>query len=400
MNSKLAYYGGTPTREKKLLYGFQTIDELDKQAVMDVLDENIFLTTGPKVTEFENKIKEYCNIDYAVAVNSGTAALHIAIASLGLEKGDEIIVPTISFVATSNAVLYCNCNPIFCDIDPETMNIDDNKIEALITKKTKAIVCVDFAGQPCKYNKISMICKKHNLYLIEDAAHSIGTYINNDDKIKIGAFADVTTFSFHPVKSITTGEGGMAVTNNKKLYDKMKFFGKHGITKDFKTRETTATHYYEMIELGFNYRIPDILCALGISQLKKLDSFIHRRREIASIYDNKFSLFKNLFTPLKHKYKSARHIYVIKLHLNNLTCDRDTIFKALTAEGIGVNVHYMPIHLHPYYIKNVNTYIGLCPVAEQVYKEIITLPLFPLMTERDINDVINAVVKVVTYFKI
>lgn len=396
----LAINGGNPIRKNILQYGYQTIDESDKNAVLEVLNDNTFLTAGPKVSEFENKIKEYCDVKYACAVNSGTAALHLAVASLELKCTDEIIVTCMSFVASANAVVYCKGIPIFCDIEKETMNIDPFKIEKLITNNTRAILCVDFAGQPCNYNEISNICKKHNLYLIEDAAHSIGTFIDNEKKIKVGAYADITTFSFHPVKNITTCEGGMVVTNNELLYNKMKNFGKHGINRDFKTRESTSSHYYEMTDLGYNYRIPDLLCALGINQLKKIDEFIHKRRAIAEIYNNNFSNYTKYFTYLTQNYESAYHIYIIKLNLENLTCDRDTIFKSLKMEGIGVNVHYMPIHQHPYYINNFNTYIGMCPEAEQVYKEIITLPIFPLMTKDDIDDVVKAVKKVINYYKI
>lgn len=398
---KLAINGGNPIRENILNYGKQTIDESDKQAVLDVLNENKYLTTGPKVTEFENKVKEYCNVKYACVVNSGTAALHLAVHALKLKPIDEIIVSCLSFVASSNAILYCGVKPIFCDIDENTMNIDPNKIEALITKNTKAIIVVDFAGQPCDYHKIIPIVKKHNLVLIEDAAHSFGCQINNcPRKPKVGSFADITTFSFHPVKNITTCEGGMTVTNNETYYKRMKAFLTHGITRDYKDREKNASHYYEMVDLGYNYRIPDLLCALGISQMKKIDKFIKRRQEIAKIYDENFKSLSKFFVPLTQKFESAYHIYVIKLNLENLKVDRDTIFKALKAEGIGVNVHYMPIHLHPYYKKNIGTFEGMMPVAEKVYKQIITLPIFPLMSKQDIEDVIKSVDKVIVYYKI
>lgn len=398
---RLAINGGVPIRKNIINYGKQSIDETDKIAVLDVLNENKFLTTGPKVTEFENKVKQYCNIKYACAVNSGTAALHIAVHALNLKKTDEIIVSCLSFVASSNAILYCGVKPIFCDIDENTMNIDPNKIEALITKNTKAIIVVDFAGQPCDYHKIIPIVKKYNLTLIEDAAHSFGCKMFRCPKTPIvGSFADITTFSFHPVKNITTCEGGMAVTNNEIYYNRMKTFLTHGITKDYKERQQNTSHYYDMVKLGYNYRIPDLLCALGISQLNKVDVFIKKRQEIAKIYDENFATLKKYFVPLTQKYESAYHIYVIKLKLKNLKTDRDTIFKALKAEGIGVNVHYKPIHLHPYYINNLKTYEGMMPVAEKIYKEIITIPLFPSMTTNDVNDVILAVNKVITYYKL
>lgn len=396
----LAINGGKPITTKIINYGYQTIDESDKQAVMEVLDENKFLTTGPKVLEFENKIKEYCHVNYALAVNSGTAALHLAVYALDLKETDEIIVTCVSFVASSNAILYCNVKPVFCDIDEETMNIDPDKIEKLITKNTKAIIAVDFAGQPCEYHKIIKICKKYNLFLIEDAAHSLGCKINScPSKPVVGSFADITTFSFHPVKNITTCEGGMTVTNNEKFFNRMKSFRTHGISKDYKERENTVSHHYEMIDLGYNYRIPDILCALGINQMKKLDKFIKKRQEIAKTYDKAFLKLDKYIKPLKQKSESAYHIYIIKLNLENLNCDRDLIFKSLKAEGIGVNVHYMPIHLHPYYKKKLKTYDGMMPVAEKVYKQIITLPLYPLLKDSDINDVINAVSKVINYYK-
>jgi perosamine synthetase len=396
----IALHGGIPIREKTLNYGKQTIDELDKQAVLDVLNENKYLTTGPKVTEFEDKVKQYCGVKYACAVNSGTAALHLAIHALDLKSSDEVIVTCLSFVASSNAILYCGVKPVFCDIEADTMNIDPKKIEKLITKDTKAILVVDFAGQPCDYHKILPIVIKHNLVLIEDAAHSIGCQVNScPNKPKVGSFADITTFSFHPVKNITTCEGGMTVTNNKQYYNRMKSFLTHGITRDYKDREKSASHYYEMVDLGYNYRIPDLLCALGISQLNKIDSFISRRQEIAKIYDQKLSKFNKYLAPLTQRFESAYHIYVIKLKLDNLKTDRDTIFKALKAEGIGVNVHYMPIHLHPYYKNNLNTYEGMMPIAEKVYQQIITVPLFPLMTDKDIDDVVDALDKVINFYK-
>ena len=400
MSVDLAINGGKPIRETVLQYGKQTINQSDKDAVLNVLDENTLLTTGPKVVEFENKCKEYCGAEYALAVNSGTAALHCAIAALELSSTDEVIVSGISFVASANCVIYCNAIPIFCDIEEDTMNIDPNKIEELITDKTRAIIAVDFAGQLCDYDKLKQLCKKHNLYLIQDAAHSWGANINNKF---VGNIADITAVSFHPVKNMTTGEGGMVFTNNEIFNERMKRFHSHGISTDFNEREKTGQLYSPMISLGYNYRMPDILCALGISQLKRLSRWIKRRNEIAEIYKSeidKLNLkFKtNIISYLDSQFPSAYHIFVIKLNLNKLTVVRDTIFKAIKAEGIGVNIHYIPIYQHPFYKNNLYTNEVVLPVADNIYKSIITLPIFPTMTSFDINDVINALNKVISHF--
>lgn len=387
-NEKLAINGGTPIRESILQYGKQTIDQSDKEAVLSVLDENKYLTTGPEVVKFEEEMATFLNKKYAVAVNSGTAALHCAVNAIQASPGSEIIVTTMSFVASANCVLYCGLKPILCDIDPDTLNIDIDKAEKLITNKTVGIVAVDFAGQLCDHEKLRALCDKYSLYLIEDAAHSVGIE-------GVGKYADLTTLSFHPVKNMTTCEGGMIVTDNELFYNKMKQFRTHGITTDYKKRENTGSHYYEMVELGFNYRIPDLLCALGRSQLKRLSEFVKRRNEIAQQYDHAFESLKQI-KPLKQLFPSAYHIYVIKLDLNKLSATRDQIFKALKAEGIGVNVHYMPIHMHPYYISKYNKQSLL--VSESVYQQIITLPLFPTMTDRDIEDVIKGVKKVVKFY--
>ena len=399
--NKLAIHGGTPIRENILQYGKQTIDQSDKDAVLSVLDENTFLTTGPKVIEFEEECKKYCGAEYALAVNSGTAALHCAIDALKLSPDDEVIVSGISFVASANCVVYCNAVPVFCDVEEDTMNIDPNKIEALITDKTKAIIAVDFAGQLCDYDKLKELCKKYNLYLIQDAAHSWGANFENNF---VGNIADITTVSFHPVKNMTTCEGGMVFTNNEIFNERMKRFRSHGISTDFNEREKTGQLYSPMISLGYNYRMPDILCALGISQLKRLSRWIKRRNEIAEIYKSeidKLNLkFKtNIINYLDSKFPSAYHIFVIKLNLNELTVDRDTIFKAIKAEGIGVNIHYIPIHQHPFYKNNLYTNEVVLPVADDVYKSIVTLPIFPIMNNDDINDIINALNKVIIYFK-
>jgi perosamine synthetase len=400
MDSKLAINGGKPIRTSILQYGKQTIEQSDKDAIMGVLDENNYLTTGPKVIEFEEKCKEFCSVKYALAVNSGTAALHCATYALNLQKNDEVIVSGISFVASANCIVYCGAIPIFCDIENDTMNIDPNKIEALITNKTKAIICVDFAGQLCNYEKIRKIAVKYNLFIIQDAAHSWGTEYNNKF---VGNMSDITTLSFHPVKNMTTGEGGLVFTNNEEFYNKMKIFRQHGINIDYKERDKANQLSSLMTHLGYNYRIPDILCALGISQLERLAMWIKRRNEIANLYNIYINKLNNEFGNtiiqyLTQKYPSGYHIYVVKLNLVQLKVDRKTIFDAMRAEGIGVNVHYLPIHLHPFYKDNFNTRIGQLPIAESVYESIITLPLYPNMKNDDILDVILALKKVIQYY--
>ena len=340
--------------KKYIPYGKQTIQPEDINSVLEVLNENKYLTTGPKVEEFENKMCQYTNMKYSVAVSNGTAALHCAIYATDVKKDDEVIVSTMSFIASANAILYCNAKPIFCDINEDTLNIDENKIESLITDKTKAIIVVDFAGQLCNFIEINRIAKKYNLIVIEDAAHSVGITKNNS--------ADLVTYSFHPVKNMTTAEGGMILTNNEDYYLKMKQFRNHGIDMDYKNR---YLHYYNMTELGYNYRLTDIQCALGISQIDRLKTWINRRQEIAQIYIDKIynSKLYQYIEPLKIKNDCAYHIFVVKVK----NYKRDTLYQELIEKGIGVNVHYKPIHLQPYYIENFNTYRGLCLNAENIY---------------------------------
>ena len=370
----------------KIPYGKQTINEDDISAVLKVLEENEMLTTGKYVPKFEDAICKYIGCKHALAVNSGTAALHLATYAINIQSGDEVIVPAISFVASANCVLYQQGTPVFCDIDPNTLNIDHTKIEALITPKTKAVIMVDMCGQPCNYDEIRAICDKHNLHLIQDAAHSLGGKYKGN---KVGSYSDISCLSFHPVKNITTCEGGMMVTNNEEFYKRALAFRTHGISRDFKEREKMNSHYYDMGDLGFNYRIPDLLCALGIEQLKRLDFFIGKRNAIASTYREK--LDKNEIACLDEQHYSAYHIVVVKLLHKN----RDTVFKQLKEQGIIANVHYMPIYLHSYYQK-LGYKKGLCPEAEKVYEQIITLPCYPLLTaeEQDyVIDTLNRIVK-------
>jgi len=372
---------------KMIPYGRQTIDNDDIQASIKVLQENEMLTTGKYVSKFEQDMCNYVGCKYGIAVNSGTAALHLATFATNIQENDEIIVPAISFVASANCVLYERGKPVFCDID-ETMCLDVKKIESLITSKTKAIVCVDMCGQACNYDDIKLIADKYNLIIIQDAAHSIGGRYKEK---KIGSFSDITCFSFHPVKNITTCEGGMMVTNSEIFYKRALAFRTHGICNDFREREKTNSHYYEMHNLGYNYRIPDILCALGSEQLKKLDHFVEKRNQIADQYNKFFLNYSELLEPIKclDCNYSAYHIYVIRIKTKN----RDQIFKLLKEKEIGVNVHYMPIYLHPYYQK-LGYKKGICPNAENVYKQIITLPIFPLLSYEQVNLICHQVVQV------
>ena len=357
-------------------YGKQTIDDDDISQLTKLLQNNEFLTTGPKVPEFENKISEITGIKYAVAVSNGTAALHCACYAIGLNKDDEVIVPAISFIASSNCLLYLQAKPIFCDVDPNTMNIDPDKIEALVTPKTKAIITVDFAGQLCDYPKIKKIADRYKLLIIEDAAHSFGAKLN-------GNYVDLITLSFHPVKTITTGEGGMILTNNEIYEKRMKLFRNHGIDKEYSKRDLP---YYDMIDLGYNFRLSDLHCCLGLSQLKKLNFFIKRRTDIVKMYKEAFKNLSEYFTTLEIKNDSSYHIFIIIL---NKKYDREKVIYKYKEKNIMVNIHYKPIYLHTYYMNHLNTHAGLCPIAEELYKNILTIPLYPLMTDDDVNYVID-----------
>jgi perosamine synthetase len=341
MSDKLAVHGGTPVRKIMLPYGHQWIDHDDVRAVTDVLTTD-WITQGPKVEEFEHVVLRYCHAKYAVAFSSGTAALHAAAFAAGVVPGHEVITTPITFVADGNCALYLGGTVKFADIQPDTYNIDPGNITTTITSKTKALIPVDFAGQPCDLDEINTLASDHHIPVIEDAAHSLGAEYKGK---KIGGLADLTVFSFHPVKAITTGEGGMVLTNNEEFYERLLVFRTHGITKDpNKLTRNEGTWYYEMQELGFNYRLTDIQCALGISQFKKLDAFLKRRRAIVQQYTKAFSELPELITPFEKKdVLSAHHIYVIQLKLEQLTADRKTIFDALRAENIGVQVHYIPV---------------------------------------------------------
>lgn len=389
--SQLAIRGGSPVRPTLLPYGQQWIDEEDIQSVLDVLRGEL-ITQGPKIAEFEQKVAQYAGAKYAVAFSSGTAALHGACFAAGIGPGDEVITSAITFAASSNCVLYQGGTPVFADIHPLTYNINPQDIRAKITSRTKAIIPVDFTGQPVEMDEIRQIANEHNLIIIEDAAHSLGaTYKGR----KVGTLADMTMFSFHPVKHVTTAEGGVIVTDNESFYNKMQLFRSHGITKD---PSLLAHHegpwYYEMQELGYHYRMPDMQAALGITQMDKLDRFVARRREIASYYQSALSGLPGLTLPNQQEETSSSwHLFILRWDLSKSKLSRKEIFEAFRAENIGVNVHYLPVYMHPYYEK-LGYKKGSCPEAEALYQEIVTIPLFPRMTTKDLEDVVEAVRKI------
>jgi len=357
-------------------YGKQFIDEKDIKAVESVLKGD-WLTTGPKVDEFENAIAKYIGCLHATVVNSGTSALDIAVQTLKIKKGLEIITTPFSFAATSNSIVYNNLVPVFADIEKNTRNIDPEDIKRKITNKTAAIIYVDYAGHPCDINKIKEIAYENDLYLIEDASHAIGSEFNNK---KIGNYADMTIFSFHPVKNMTTGEGGAVVTDNNEFNKSLKIFRNHGIDTDLHERQSKKGYMYDIKELGRNYRITDFQCALGISQLKKLDSFITKRNELANLYKKLLEDVDFVETPSNwSNVKNSWHIYTILLKEG---IDRDDFFRYMKNNNIGLNVHYIPIYRFSYYKNNYNIDPLDYPITESVFKNIITLPLYPhLKTE-------------------
>ncbi|MDA8211238.1 MAG: UDP-4-amino-4,6-dideoxy-N-acetyl-beta-L-altrosamine transaminase [Clostridia bacterium] len=392
-----AICGGEPVRQEFLPYARQSVDESDIAAVVEVLCSP-FLTTGPKIQEFEQKFADYVGAKYAVAVATGTAALHAAVFAAGINPRDEVITTPMTFAASANCVLYQGGRVVFADIDPQTYNIDPEDIARKITERTKAIIPVDYTGQPARLDVIKKIAAEFNLPVIEDAAHALGAAYQGQ---KVGSISDLTTFSFHPVKHITTGEGGMVTTNDPGLYERLLLFRNHGITRDKRLlMEDHGLWYYEQQALGYNYRITDFQAALGISQLAKSEMFLAVRRRYAGIYNEAFKDLPGVIVPWQAEdARSSWHLYVLQLELEKLKAGRKEIFEAMLAENIGVNVHYIPVYLHPYY-QSHGYRPGLCPEAEKLYERMLTLPLFPGMTEGDVRDVIEAVSKVVTYFSI
>ncbi len=393
---KPAICGGTPIRDKKIAYGHQYIDEADIQAVVEVLKSD-FLTCGPKIGELERKLCQITGAKYAVVCSNGTAALHMACQAAGIKEGDEVITTSITFAASANCVRYCGGTPVFADINEETYNIDPAEVEKLTNEKTKAVVAVDFTGQSVELDRLLAHCRARKLVLIEDGAHVIGTRYKGKCN---GSIADMTTLSFHPVKTVTGGEGGAVLTNSEEYYKRLLLYRAHGITRDPEQmeHEPDGPWYYEQITLGMNYRMTDMQAALIISQLDKLPVFSARRKEIVKTYNEAFSGLPQIIVQKEiPESDTTRHLYILRLNLSKLRIDRRQFFEALNAENICCNVHYIPTYYFPYY-ERLGYHKGLCPKAEKLYQEIISLPLYYAMTDQDVQDVIGAVTKIAEYY--
>ena len=391
----LALNGGSPVRATYLPYGRQAVEESDIKAVVEVLRSD-WLTTGPKVAEFEEAFAAQVDAAYAVAFSSGTAALHAAAFAAGLKSGDEAITTPLTFAATANCVLYQGATPVFADVCADTLNLDPQQVEKKISPKTRAILPVDYAGHPAEMTAILEIARRRGMIVIEDACHALGaTY----GRKRVGGIADMTVFSFHPVKHITTGEGGMVTTNDEGLAETLRRFRNHGISSEARARQNAGQWHYEMVQLGFNYRLPDIVCVLGLEQLKRLEANLARRREIAAVYTTALREIRGIVVPtVRSEANPAWHLYPIRLELDRLNADRAQIFRALRAENIGVNVHYIPVHYHPYYRERFGERAGEFPVAENAYERLISLPMFHAMTDGDVEDVMHALRKVLGHY--
>lgn len=387
---RLALDGGTPIRRSMLPYGHQVIDESDIEAVVRVLRSE-WLTTGPAVNAFEKAFAAFVGAKHAVAVSSGTAALHAASFAAGIKPGDEVVVAAMTFPASANCVRYQGGTVVFADVRPDTLTIDPDRVKELLTPKTRAIVAVDYGGHPSEMDELLILGRRNNCVVIEDASHALGASYKGR---KIGALTSLTTFSLHPVKQMTTGEGGVITTDDDALAAQLRIFRSHGITTDAHQRESVGSWLYEMVSLGYNYRLTDLQCALGLSQIQKLPKWLARRRQIAVQYSAAFQELPEIqTTAILPNRDPAWHLYVIRLNLERLRVNRTQIFTALRAENLGVNVHYIPVPWHPYYQK-LGCRKGEWPVAENAYERMITLPLWAGMTDQDVDDVIAAVRKV------
>ncbi len=393
---ELAIFGGTPVREKKIYYGHQCIDESDVKAVADTLTSD-YITCGPMVSRAEEHLKQITGAKNAVLVSNGTAALHLACMAAGIGPGDEVITTPLTFAASANCALYCGGKPVFADINPETYNIDPADVERKVTDRTKAIVAVDFTGQVAQMKELRDIADRYGLVLIEDAAHSIGSCYEGTP---VGSIADLTCFSFHPVKTVTAGEGGAVLTNNEALFKKVYLGRTHGITHEDAemAHPTGEPWYYEQTFLGYNYRMTDFQAALLDNQLRKLADFKKRRQEIVRRYDEAFSKVGQLIVQKEiPESDTCRHLYIIRLNFDRIQCTRLEFFNAMSAENVQCQVHYIPVYWFPYY-EQLGYHRGLCPNAEMVYEGIMSIPLYPSLTDQDVEDVIRAVKKVAEYY--
>ena len=400
----LAIHGGTPVRGKLLPYGRQSLDDADIQAVVEVLKSD-WLTTGPKIGEFEERFAAWIGARHAVSFSSGTAALHGAAFAAGLGSGDEAITTPMTFCATANCVLYQGATPAFADVSPDTLNLDPEEVFRKLSSRassrtscrTRAIIAVDYAGHPAALDELGELAKTYGVLLIEDACHALGAEYRGK---RVGGIADMTVFSFHPVKHLTTGEGGMVATNDARLAETLRRFRNHGITSEARQRQECGQWFYEMVLLGFNYRLTDIACALGLSQVERLDANLARRREIAAQYALAFRDLSAILVPaVRDGVNPAWHLYPIRLNLGTLSVGRGDIFRALRAENIGVNVHYIPVHQHPYYRERFKSNSkDSYPVAADAYERLISLPMFHSMTAQDVKDTVQAVRKVLGHY--
>jgi perosamine synthetase len=391
----LALHGGTPVRTSLLPYGRQSITEQDIQAVVEVLRSD-WLTTGPKVEEFEEAFAAWVGAKYAVTFSSGTAALHAAAFAAGIGAGDEAITTPLTFAATANCVLYQGGTPVFADVRTDALNIDPERIAQRVNSRTKALLPVDYAGHPADLAWILELAEGNGLTVIEDACHALGAEYRGR---RVGSISQMTVFSFHPVKHLTTGEGGMVTTDNPTFADALRKFRNHGIASNARDRQREGQWHYEMVLLGFNYRLPDIACALGLQQLGRLDTNLARRRAIAARYSAELREMPGIIVPrIADEVLPAWHLYPIRLDCSRFSAGRAEIFRALRAENIGVNVHYIPVHLHPYYRDRFGYKGGEFPNAEAAYENLISLPMFHGMTDDDLADAISAVEKVTQHY--
>ncbi|HEY3257493.1 MAG TPA: DegT/DnrJ/EryC1/StrS aminotransferase family protein [Gemmatimonadaceae bacterium] len=396
-NDLPAVAGGTPVRKTNLPYGYHWVGEEEERELVDTL-RNGWLTSGPKTAAFEDDLAQFTGSKYAVALSSASAALHLALLALDVGPGDEVITTPLTFVATANAILHVGAKPVFADIDPETLNIDPANVARLINRRTKVILPVHYAGQPCDMDVLRKLARKHRLRIVEDASHAIGATVG---KQRVGSIGDLTCFSFHPVKNMTTAEGGMITTNLRHLVSRIRALRFHGLMEDYITRaKRVKFRYPRMRLLGFKYVMTDLQASLGIHQLRRVPEFTERRTALAALYQNALAGVPEVRCPVvRAGVGSAWHLYVIRLNLTRLRCSRDEFIDALKRENITGSVHYLPVHMHPYYAERFGLAKGDLPEVERAYREIVTLPLFPRMRDEDVQDVVAAVKRIIRYFR-